>query len=863
METIAVKHLSFRYPEADTEVLKDVSFTVNSGEFITLCGLSGSGKSTLLRHLKPALTPHGSRSGEILYNGRDLLSLPLREQSALFGFVQQSPDNQIVTDKVWHELSFGLENMGLPQAVIRRRMAETASFFGLQGMMEADVSTLSGGQKQLLNLAAVMALQPKILLLDEPTSQLDPIASAEFLSCLLRINRELGTTVIITEHHLDEVLPVSDRVLVLENGVILSDDTPLHTGQNLKTAGSGCFFSMPAPMRIWDAVGGTEEACPVTVAQGRTWLEQYAQRHPLYPLPPETIPAAGDPILTLKHVWFRYEKNSPDILKDLSLFVRRGEFLTIMGGNGTGKTTLLQLLNQTLRPYSGKCLTNGALCLTLPQNPQALFTGKTVWETLNDALETVKVSREERTRRLSAVVSRCQLQALLNRHPFDLSGGEAQKIALAKLLLLRPQVLLLDEPTKGLDAQYKQTLGELLLELTREGTAVVMISHDMAFCARYSHRCLLLFNGEAVAGGTPREFFGANSFYVTASARMARDIIPGAVTAEDIIVSCTGKSESKPPNNTVDETPVSFPELPQPKKTPLAKRILGVTGVLLLLCGIVVNLSEWSQHFSPAVNFLFIAVPVILLMPVFGVRGKKKPAPLSKKPKLSKRTIAAAAVVLLFMPLTVWLGVTVLQNQKYLFISLLVMLEAMVPFFLIFEGRRPRARELVLVAVLCALSVAGRAAFAALPQIKPVLAMVIISGAALGGETGFIVGAVTMLVSNIYFGQGAWTPWQMFAAGVVGFLAGVLFRRGILAANRGMLCLFGFITAVVCYGGVMNFASFVLAQAELNLQTLTAFYVQGLPFDLILAFSTAAFLFFFAEPMLEKLDRMKTKYGIY
>lgn len=863
METIAVRHLRFRYPEADTEILKDVSFTVKSGEFITLCGLSGSGKSTLLRHLKPALTPHGSRSGEILFNGTDIFSLPLRNQSALFGFVQQSPDNQIVTDKVWHELSFGLENLGLPQAVIRRRIAETASFFGLQGLMEADVSVLSGGQKQLLNLAAVTALQPKILLLDEPTSQLDPIASADFLSCLLRINRELGTTVIITEHQLDEVLPVSDRVLVLENGVILSDDTPLHTGQTLKKAGSGCFFSMPAPMRIWDAVGQPEGACPVTVAQGRRWLEQYAQLHPLHPLPPETIPTAGDPILTLKHVWFRYEKNSPDILKNFSMSVRRGEFLTILGGNGTGKTTLLQILNQTLHPYSGKCLMNGGLCLTLPQNPQVLFTGKTVWETLNEALETVIISREEREQRLSNVVSRCQIHALLNRHPFDLSGGEAQKVALAKLLLLQPDVLLLDEPTKGLDAQYKQTLGEILSALTREGTAVVIISHDMAFCARYSHRCLLLFNGEPVAGGTPREFFGTNSFYVTASARIAKDIIPGAVTAEDIIVSCTGKSESKPPNDTLKETPTRLPELPQQKKTPPAKRILGVTGILLLLCGIVINLSKWSQHFPLVVNFSLIAVPVILLMPVFGKRGKKKSVPLSKKLKPSKRSVAAAAIILLLMPLTVWFGVTFLQNQKYLFISLLVMLEAMVPFFLLFEGRRPQARELVLVAVLCALSVAGRAAFAALPQIKPVLAMVIISGAALGGETGFIVGAVTMLVSNIYFGQGAWTPWQMFAAGVIGFLAGVLFRRGILAANRGMLCLFGFVSAVVCYGGVMNFASFVLSQAELNLQTLVAFYVQGLPFDLILAFSTVAFLFFFAEPMFEKLDRMKTKYGIY
>lgn len=862
METIAVKHLSFRYPATDRDILRDVSFSVKSGEFVTLCGLSGSGKSTLLRHLKPALTPHGSRSGEILYNGRALSSLSQREQSTLFGFVQQSPDNQIVTDKVWHELSFGLENLGLPQEVIRRRIAETASFFGLQGLIDADVAALSGGQKQLLNLAAVTAMQPKLLLLDEPTSQLDPIAAADFLSCLLRINRELGATVIITEHRLDEVLPVSDRVLVLENGAILSDDTPRRTGQNLKKAQSGCFFSMPAPMRIWDAVGQTEEPCPVTVAQGRGWLERFVAHHPLHPLPPETIPAAGKELVTLKNVWFRYEKNSPDVLKNLSLSVRRGEWLTIMGGNGTGKTTLLRLLNQTLQPYSGKVIANGELCLTLPQNPQALFTGKTVGETLNEALENSSFTEEERRQALSAAVSRCRIASLLGRHPFDLSGGEAQKVALAKLLLLRPKLLLLDEPTKGLDAQYKSTLANILSELTRGGTAVVVISHDMEFCARYSHRCLLLFNGELVAGGTPRAFFGANSFYVTAAARMAKDILPGAVTAEDVMACCTGQSAPAPSDLSEEEPPPDLPKPPQPNKASLLKRIAGVTGALLLLCGVIVNLSGRAQHFPLAVKASLIVVPVVLLMAVFCARGKKTAAPLPEKHPLSKRTIAAAVMILLLIPLTVWLGVTVLQNQKYLFVSLLVMLEAMVPFFLIFEGRRPQARELVLVAVLCALSVAGRSAFAALPQIKPVLAMVIISGAALGGETGFIVGAVTMLVSNIYFGQGSWTPWQMFAAGLVGFLAGVLFRRGVLAANRGMLCLFGLMTAVLIYGGVMNFSSFVLSQAEMNLPTLTAFYVQGLPFDLILAFSTAAFLFFFAEPMLEKLDRIKTKYGI-
>ncbi len=860
METLAVRHLSFRFPETETEVLRDVSFTVNRGEFVTLCGLSGSGKTTLLRHLKPALTPHGSGSGKVLLGERELQTLSLREQSETIGFVQQSPDNQLVTDKVWHELAFGLENLGLSQELIRRRVAETASYFGLQQQFEADVSQLSGGQKQLVNLAAVMAMQPEILLLDEPTAQLDPIAAANFLACLTRINRELGTTVILTEHRLEEVLPVSDRVLVLENGQLISNDTPANTGKNLKLAGSGCFFSLPAPMKIWERVENSAQDCPVTVTQGRAWLAGYARTHTLFPLDEEQIPQAGKTAVTLQNVWFRYEKNTPDVLKGLNLEVKFGEILTIMGGNGTGKSTLISLINGSRRPYSGKVYSCKELCLTLPQNPQVLFYGKTVWETLTD----LPPEQAQQDGRFRSVIRLCQIGSLLNRHPFDLSGGEMQKVALAKLLLLQPKVLLLDEPTKGLDAQFKQAFAHILQQLAKDGTAVVMISHDMAFCARYSHRCLLLFNGDLAAGGTPRSFFGTNSFYVTAAARMAKTYIPAAVTAEDVIYACTGERDAPPSFG--DSDSAREVSLPKPAndtpKLPLRKKVFGSIGALLLAAGIVVNVTPIAQTLPLWLLFGCMAVPVIVLMLTFGARAGTKEAVFTEKQKLSKRTVAAAVIILLLIPVTIGIGVTVLQDQKYLFISLLVMLEGMLPFFLVFEGRKPQARELVLIAVLCALTVAGRTAFAALPQIKPVLALVIISGASLGGETGFMVGAVSMLVSNIYFGQGAWTPWQMFAAGIIGFLAGILFQKGSLLHSRGALCVFGFAVTLVLYGGIMNFSSLVLAHAPMNFPSILTFIAQGLPFDIIHACSTTAFLFFFAVPMLEKLNRVKTKYGL-
>ncbi len=867
MEAVTVKNLSFRYPETGVDVLKSVDFSIKSGEFVTLCGLSGSGKSTLLRQLKPALAPYGIRQGEILINGKSVESLSLREQSEMIGFVQQNPDTQLVTDKVWHELAFGLESLGFPTALIRRRVAETASFFGIQHYFESEVSQLSGGQKQLLNLASVMAMQPSVLLLDEPTAQLDPIAAADFLACLLKINREIGTTVIITEHRLEDILPVSDRVLVIENGEIISDDIPANTGSNLRRENSGCFLSLPAPMRIWDAVENDKTACPVTITQGKAWLKDYASWHTLNELPPENIPPHGDVVVNIKNAWFRYEKDAPDVIKNLSLEVHTGEFLTIMGGNGTGKSTLLSLINGTNRPYRGAVNSNLELCLTLPQNPQMILDGKSVLETLSEVFDGSGISKVERETRLQSVAELCEIDGLLSRHPFDLSGGESQKAALAKLLLMQPKLLLLDEPTKGLDAQFKAAFAEIISSVTQAGVAVVMISHDLEFCAKYSHRCMLLFNGELVTQDTPRRFFSSNSFYVTSAARMAKELLSDAVTAEDVIYCCTGKLPEPPAKKKMDWKP---PEPAPVKKNekqpfPLWKKLFGFFGSVLLLSGIFQNLNYLP--FLPAdslplwARVLLIAVPIVILMIAFGSLSNR-PVDKPQKQKLSKRTVAAAVSILLLIPATIYVGNVFLYDQKYLFISLLVLLECMLPFFLVFEGRKPQARELVIIAVLCALTVAGRSAFVALPQIKPVLALVIISGVAFGGETGFIVGAVGMLVSNIYFGQGAWTPWQMFAAGIIGFLAGVLFRKGLLARGRGALCFFGFIVTILIYGGVMNFSSLVLSHVPITTETVIAYYAQGLPYDIVHAFSTTVFLFFFALPMLEKLDRVKTKYGL-
>ena len=878
MEAFKVENLTFRYPETGVDVLKDICFCINKGEFITLCGPSGCGKSTLLRNMKPVLAPVGIKSGKILFNGSEISTLSQREQSEKIGYVMQSPDNQIVTDKVWHELAFGLESLGFDNKTIRKRVAETASFFGIQSLFDKSVDELSGGQKQLLNLASIMAMQPEVLILDEPTSQLDPIAASDFLAVISKINREIGTTILITEHRLDEILPVSDRVLVMENGEIISDDTPQNTGINLKRKNSKTFLSLPSPMRIWDSCDG-KSPCPVTVTQGRKWLEEYAENHTLFKLPNESIPCNdGNVCIELKDVWFRYEKDSPDVLKGLSLNVFKGEFVTVLGGNGTGKSTLLSVLCGINSPYSGSVkiadahIDGDINIACLPQNPQTLFVKKTVLEDLLEVFDGRKIDKELKEKRLAQAVALCRLKTLLNRHPYDLSGGEQQRAALAKLLLLRPKILLLDEPTKGLDAEFKAVFAEIIATLCRSGVTVIMVSHDVEFCAQYSHRCMLMFGDEIVSDGTPREFFSSNSFYVTSANRMSRGIIKDAVTADDVIFCCTGKGNEK--NDDIDfdlydssytiETKNNKPKTSE--KLPLWKKILGVFSAVALLFGLVVNLDYISSFNSKTLpvwaDFLIIAVPVALLMVSFGSKSKRPIDQRPKKTKIPKRTAAAAAMILFAVPITIFVGVVYLNDQKYLFISLLVMLECMLPFFLVFEGRKPRARELVIIAVMCTIAVVGRTAFYMLPQFKPVVALVIISGVAFGGESGFLVGAVTMLVSSFVFQFGAWTPWQMFCAGIIGFLAGILFRKGLLSRNRGALCIFGFISTIVIYGGIINFGSAIMAHADMNLETILSFYVTGFPFDIVHALSTVVFLYFCAEPMLEKLDRIKVKYAL-
>ncbi len=882
MECFTLQNLSFAYPDVQDKTLNDLSFSVHAGEFVTLCGPSGCGKTTLLRQLKPALAPHGVLEGRILFEGKPLYELSLREQSSRIGFVLQNPDNQIVTDKVWHELAFGLESLGYDTPTIRRRVAEMASFFGIEHWFYKDVSQLSGGQKQLLNLAAIMAMQPSVLILDEPTSQLDPIAAADFLATVGRINRELGTTVICTEHRLEEVFPYSHRVLVMDGGKLIADGTPAEVGQTLKAAGHRMFASMPTAMQIYAAVDN-DLSCPVTVREGRDWLDAYAKITPLKAVPAEVIPApASDiPAAKLEEVWFRYEQDSPDIAKGLSLEVFPGELLAILGGNGAGKSTTLSLLAGIQKPYRGKVTLFGKETIhpepgvlgVLPQDPKALFVKSTVGDDLSDVLKNTGLSKEEQAARLGRVIGLCHLEHLLARHPFDLSGGEQQRAALAKVLLLQPRILLLDEPTKGLDVAFQEELAAILRRLTASGVAIVMVSHDIGFCAKHTHRCALFFDGAIAAQGTPRDFFSGNNFYTTAANRMARHLLPDAVTPEDVIAACGGTLPTEPDLPADDlYPPLELKELErktekEPKRPlPWWRKIIAGLAGLGALATMASAVLGWQLPLISLMGELardILLIVCLLVLALAVTRRSTVPTLYQPSQKLDKRTKLAAALILLAIPLTIFVGYFYFGDRKYYLISLLILLETMLPFFLVFEGRKPQARELILLAVLCGLGVAARAAFYMLPNFKPVTALVVLAAVALGAESGFLVGSMTMLLSNVFMQQGPWTPYQMFAMGIIGFLAGFLFQKGLLRRDRLSLSIFGFLSAFLIYGGIMNPAAMLLYQPTPSWKLLVAYFIQGVPVDLVHAISTFLFLWLLSEPMLEKLDRVKTKYGLY
>ena len=555
MALIDIHNLSFSYPNSTQRALKNVNFSVQAGEIVVICGPSGCGKTTLISQLKREIRPEGKSGGKIFYQGKSINHISEKQAAREIGMVFQDPEHQIVLDTVLHELAFAMENMGYDIRTMKKRIGEMCNFFGLEKMLNKPVSELSGGEKQILNLASVLLLQPKVLLLDEPTSQLDPVAAKQFLQMVYRLNRELSMTIILSEHRLEDVFPLADKVIFMEKGEVK------HIG-NPKSISFDILMSKDAPMnnylpsvvRMYSYLKKDikEAEIPVDVREAKKVIcdlvdENQAKNNGDFD---KCFNFSEKPIIKMINVSFRYEKDSPNILNKLSLDIYSGELLTILGGNGAGKSTLLQVMAGLKKPQRGKVYFNGQDILRieeeeryskigyLAQNPMLYFIYETVEEELYRRAEMLKTRVEGINGLLKEYVDLFSLEPLMKRHPYDLSGGEKQKLALATVLLSKPKVLLLDEPTKGLDPTFKINFQNMLDKLVKTGITIIMVSHDIEFTAGNTYSCALLFNGEITSKDTSSNFFSENYFYTTSVNRTVREKLPKAIILEDVKKVC-------------------------------------------------------------------------------------------------------------------------------------------------------------------------------------------------------------------------------------------------------------------------------------------------------------------------------------
>ncbi|SCL85908.1 ABC transporter ATP-binding protein [Sporanaerobacter sp. PP17-6a] len=533
MEQIQIKNLSFTYPNQKKKALDNISFSVKEGEFLVLCGPSGGGKTTLLNQLKREIVPSGEKRGEILYKGQSIEEMDRKISAEEIGMVFQEPETQIVTDTVCHELSFSLGNLGYSPEEMKKRIGEIVNFFGMENKFYDEIKNMSGGQKQILNLASVLCLHPKVLLLDEPTSQLDPVSAKDFIQMVYRLNRDFFMTVLMTEHRLEEVFPIADRIIMIKNGRIEYDGRPKEVAKSIYDKKDKLYMKfLPTITQFYfqKEKNPAISNIPTTVREGRRWLSGID----INKIKGKEINSKNFDfvIMDLKDISFKYVREGPYILNKLDLKIYKGEVLSVLGGNGAGKSTLLKIIGKMLKPQRGKILSNDFKIGYLPQNPMSYF----LYDTVEEEICKEKENKDFRNEKFERIIELFSIKDLLKRHPYDLSGGEKQKVILASILMTNPDVILLDEPTKGMDVISKDVLKHIIGKLKNKGMTVIMSIHDLEFAAENSDRCALLFNGEIAVEDIPSLFFSRNYFYTTAINRIFRDIIPQGVIKEDLII---------------------------------------------------------------------------------------------------------------------------------------------------------------------------------------------------------------------------------------------------------------------------------------------------------------------------------------
>ena len=527
--------LTYQYPEREAPALRELSWTVAPGEFVTVTGPSGSGKSTLLRCLN-GLTPHfsgGTFDGIVTVAGHDTRHYSPRVLARLTGFVFQDPEAQFVAGRVDDEIAFGMEQLGIPPVTMRKRVEEVLDLLGIAALRDREIATLSGGERQRVAVAAALALQPSILALDEPTSQLDPWGAEEVLAALNRLNEDLGLTVVLAEHRLERVVAHADRLTVLApGGSIALDGPPRESLRHTEIE------TLPALLALGRRLDWAP--LPLSIKEGRAAQRRDAAigRMPA-PAPSDPALPGGASVVTLQRVsagWDRYP-----VLRDIDLDVRPGELIALMGRNGSGKTTLLRLVAGLHRPSSGRVLIAGQdttrlhpadIAQTvgyLPQNPSALFFAETLRAELAFTLKHHPQSGLEP----EATLTSLGLEHATDHNPRDLSGGERERAALAAVLVGGPRVLLLDEPTRGMDAVRKRALAMMLHRLRDDGVAILLATHDVELVAEVASRVVLVGDGRIVADGGPRTVLAGSLTFTTAVNKLYGDgfLTPGDVLA--------------------------------------------------------------------------------------------------------------------------------------------------------------------------------------------------------------------------------------------------------------------------------------------------------------------------------------------
>jgi len=529
MALIELEAVSFTYPDAAEPAIKNLSLKIEKGQFILVFGGSGSGKSTLLRLLKKEIRPHGRLSGEISVNGES--ADKSSEDSKEIGFVFQDPENQVVAEDVLHELVFGLENIGLPTNEMRGRVAEMVHFLGAEPLLAKKMNELSGGRKQQINLASVLLMQPNILLLDEPTAQLDPVSTREFLDMLKRLNDEFGMTIIMAEHRLEDAVSLADQMIMLEKGELVAAGQPKEVLIDIWNSPYQTY--VPSIPSLFLGINGNGTV-PITVKEGRNWLEQDAVNiEGESSQTPEEGGNSPDVWMSAKNLLFRYEKNKELVLNELDFTLHKGEWYALLGGNGSGKSTFLKIIAGLLKPESGKLFYEQKQLKNwkqnefiqkigyLPQNPKLFFIRDTIGKEIESIINQWGIRERQG---VTALLEKLGIAHLQNSHPHDLSGGELQKAALACILLRKPEALFLDEPTKGLDPISKMNLAKILYELHLQGVTILMATHDIEFAAQYATKCGMMFQGQITSENAPGPFFKGNFFYTTMIQRLFRHL---------------------------------------------------------------------------------------------------------------------------------------------------------------------------------------------------------------------------------------------------------------------------------------------------------------------------------------------------